>query len=283
MIKKIISASRRTDLVASHPQWLARVLEEEKAHVLGPSGRSFDVSLRPDDVHTLVLWSKDFSNMIENRYCLRKIIEKYDQIYLHFTITGMGGSAVEPGVPDMKETLGQLSQLINIVRTPQRLSLRFDPILFWREEGRLRSNLDKGKEIIQKASRQGIKDIRFSFAQWYGKAVRRARKRGFQFVDIPVEQKQEEALRIAKLAASHGCTLYSCSQSFLEGIPGILPSSCIDSKYLKSLHPNGEATLSGKDSGQRKECRCTQSTDIGSYTQSCPNSCVYCYANPGGL
>ncbi|MCK4557835.1 MAG: DUF1848 family protein [Candidatus Aminicenantes bacterium] len=31
---------------------------------------------------------------------------------------------------------------------------------------------------------------------------------------------------------------------------------------------------------QRAECRCTESIDIGSYTQSCPHSCLYCYANP---
>ncbi|TEU04292.1 MAG: DUF1848 family protein [Candidatus Aminicenantes bacterium] len=27
---------------------------------------------------------------------------------------------------------------------------------------------------------------------------------------------------------------------------------------------------------QRAECRCTESVDIGSYTQSCPRSCLYC-------
>ncbi|MDH4198294.1 MAG: DUF1848 domain-containing protein, partial [Candidatus Aminicenantes bacterium] len=28
------------------------------------------------------------------------------------------------------------------------------------------------------------------------------------------------------------------------------------------------------------DCLCTESVDIGSYAQSCPHSCVYCYANP---
>ena len=65
-MKKIISASRRTDLVASFPAWLSSVLEQEKAQVFGPSGHVYDVGLKPDKVHTIVLWSKNFQNLIEN-------------------------------------------------------------------------------------------------------------------------------------------------------------------------------------------------------------------------
>jgi hypothetical protein len=280
--KRVISASRRTDLVASYPEWLGRVLEQERAHVLGPSGRIFDVSIRPRDVHTLVLWSKDFSKLIGNHYNLREMAAKYDQVCIHFTVTGLGGTAIEPGVPSMEEALDQLSSLIEIVGDPLRISFRFDPVLFWIEAGIIRSNLDLFKKIVPAVSRFGIRDIRFSFAQWYGKAVRRARSREFAFTDPSQEKKREEAQEMACLAASHGCFLSSCSQSFLEDVPGIIPSGCIDGERLQSLHPNGEPAERGKDPGQRRECGCTRSTDIGSYTQSCPSSCVYCYANPCG-
>jgi hypothetical protein len=282
-MKRIISASRRTDLVASHPDWLGSVLEKERAHVLGPSGRSFDVSLQPADIHTLVLWSKDFSNLIENRFRLRECVEKYDQIYLHFTITGLGGTSIEPGVPPMAATLGQVAALRSIVGDPMRISVRFDPVIHWFESGLIQSNMAFFNEIAASVSREGVRDIRFSFAQWYGKAVKRARARDFRFSDPPLEKKREEASRLATAASSYGCFLHGCSQPFLRGIPGVRLSGCIDGMHLQALHPEKSPALSGKDPGQRKDCRCTRSTDIGSYTQTCPNSCVYCYANPCAL
>jgi DNA repair photolyase len=63
-------------------------------------------------------------------------------------------------------------------------------------------------------------------------------------------------------------------------VPGIRPSACINGRLLQELHPNGAPVSVRKDRTQRRECRCTESVDIGSYTQTCPHSCVYCYANP---
>jgi len=36
--------------------------------------------------------------------------------------------------------------------------------------------------------------------------------------------------------------------------------------------------LQYKEKPTRKECGCTESTDIGTY-DTCPHGCVYCYAN----
>ncbi len=85
---------------------------------------------------------------------------------------------------------------------------------------------------------------------------------------------------ILVVASAFGLKLFSCSQDFLAEVPGIEPSSCIDGRLLQSLHPGGEPVSLAKDKTQRLECRCTESVDIGSYTQSCPHSCLYCYANP---
>lgn len=179
-----------------------------------------------------------------------------------------------------REALAQLPGLTDFVRDPLRVSVRFDPVLFWEEDGKRRSNIALFPEVAEAAAVQGIRDIRMSFAQWYGKAVRRAAARGFPFRVPSEEEQKSRALEMAAIAAARGLILHACSQPVLAGIPGIRPSGCIDGALLESLHPRREPASRRKDRGQREACLCTESKDIGSYSQACQHSCVYCYANP---
>jgi len=279
-MNKVVSASRRTDLLAFFPEWLSGVLRKGKADVLGPSGRTYSVDLNPESVHTFVLWSKNFQNLITNRFGLERLLAKYEQIYCHFTITGLGGTFIERGVPTADEALDQLEPLIRISGHPERVTIRFDPVVFWNEKGAVRTNLGFLEKMAPRLRGLGIKHIRFSFAQWYRKAKRRAEKHEFVFLDYPEEEMRRAALTLAGVALKYGLNLDACSQSFLSDIEGIQPSSCIDGRLLQRLHPQNAPVSFTKDKSQRKDCRCTESVDIGSYTQSCPHACLYCYANP---
>jgi len=280
ILKTVVSASRRTDLVASFPEWLAGCLRRREAGVAGPAGGVYRVDLAPEKVHTIVLWSKDFTNLLENAHGLRDLLAAYDQLYLHLTVTGLGGTPVEPGAPRYREALAQLPELAALAGNPLRVSLRFDPIVFWEDGGEVRSNLGRFTEAADAAAENRVRDVRVSFAQWYGKAARRARARGFRFVDPPDEDKRARAAGLAAVAAARGLVLHACSQPLLEGVPGLRTSACIDGALLESLHPGREPASRRKDRGQRADCFCTESKDIGSYAQACPHGCVYCYANP---
>jgi len=236
--------------------------------------------LSPETVHTVVLWSKDFSNVLMNRHGLRDLVSAYDQVYLHFTVTGLGGTSVEPGVPPLRKTLDQLADLVSFAGSPRRVSVRFDPVVFWHEAGALRSNLSFFPEVAAAAARAGVKDVRTSFAQWYGKAKRRAASRRFPFVDPPDEEKRARAEGLAEIAMARGLTLHACCQPALADVHGLRPSACVDGALLQALHPRREPAPARKDRSQRAGCLCTESKDIGSYTQACPHGCVYCYANP---
>lgn len=279
-MKKVISASRRTDLVAFFPEVLSQMLEEETARVIGPSGHVYSVDLSPENVHTFVLWSKNFENLIQNRHELREKLGKYDQLYLHFTITGMGGSFIERGVPYPDRALRQLEDLLKIVGKPGRISVRFDPVVHWIENDRIQSNLHFFQDLACALSSLGINTVRFSFAQWYNKSKKRAEKADFSYFDPPVGDKIKEAAALVSIARLWNVRLYSCSQNFLTHVDGIRPSSCIDGIVLQDLHPHQKEASGRKDKSQRSECGCTESVDIGSYTQSCPHRCLYCYANP---
>ena len=279
-MKTVISASRRTDLVAHFPEWLAAALRGEKARFIGPRGRAMEVDLSPAAVHSLVLWSKDFTNLIEDRHGLRRLLAAYDQTYCHFTVTGLGGTALEPGVPAPDAALAQIEPLAAIAGRPDRVSLRFDPVAHWREAGVVRSNQAFFETAVRRAAALGLRDIRTSFAQRYEKAVRRFLRAGLEFHDPPTDEKLRILGWMASLAASLGLRLSVCSQGFLSEVPGVRASSCVDGRLLRALHPAGEEASVRKDRSQRPDCLCTESVDIGSYAQACPHSCVYCYANP---
>lgn len=280
IMKRIISASRRSDLVAFFSEWLSHSLQKERVLVYGPSGHKYSVNLSPETVHTLVLWSKDFSNLIHDRNHLLQNLSKYNQLYVHFTITGLGGTYIEKKSPPPGKAFPQLDELIEITGSPHRISVRLDPLIYWEEEETLKSNIQFFEILAPEVSSRGIKDIRFSFVQWYGKSKKRAVKHDFHYRDPSQEKKLKAAEYLVQTAQKWGLNLYSCSQDFLTAVDGIKPSSCIDGSLLQRLHPRNEPVSLKKDKSQRKECQCTESIDIGSYKQSCPHACLYCYANP---
>lgn len=279
-MKRVISASRRTDLIAFFPDEFSKMLDEGKTAVFGPAGRTYTVDLSPEKVHTIVLWSKNFEHIIANRFRLRERLAIYDQLYLHFTITGLGGTFVEPGVPLPQNALHQLDALLEILGRPERMTVRFDPLTFWLAGEKVEANLHFFEKLAPALACRGIKTVRFSFVQWYNKAKRRAVKLGFQYYDPPDEEKKKYTATLVQIAQVWGVSLFSCSQNVLTEVPGISPSACIDGKLLQRLHPRKEEASGKKDKSQRAECGCTESVDIGSYVQSCPHCCLYCYANP---
>lgn len=276
----IISASRRTDLIAYFPEYLQDSIINKKANVIGPYGRAYEVDLDPEMVHTFVLWSKDYSHLIERRCDLKELLSIYEQLYLLFTITGLGGTYIEPHVPRSEEVIAQLDQLIAITGSPSRIGLRIDPIVTWKKEGKIQSNINEFNTIAREASKRGITRIIFSIMRIYPKCIKRARKAGIEWVQPEGQLFSGMIERLEETADSLGIMLLNCCNPELLQYDFIKKSSCIDGNLLQTLHPNKQTIELTKDPGQREECGCCRSIDIGSYAQACPHACLYCYANP---
>ncbi len=274
----IISASRRTDLIAFHGRYFSNILKREKAAVQGPFGFKYEVDLNPEKVHTIVLWSKNFQPLIKNHYNLLTLLKKYSQVYLHFTVTGFGGTEIEPAIPEPLKALNQLKKLVDLFGS-ERISLRFDPILFYKKEEKVKTNFDFFPQIVEFSEKFNIKRIIFSFVQFYPTVIKRFKKAGIEYIDPPENEKISLARKLVNKLKNSSAKLYSCSQDFLTILDGVEKSRCIDAEYLSEIHPLGWKIEHKKDRGQRKECGCSQSKDIGSYSLNCPYPCLYCYAN----
>jgi len=253
----VISASRRTDLVDCYPEVLAARLREF------PAG----------GVHSVVIWTKNPKNMIE-KGPLREILESYRQIFVHLTITGMGGGEFEPMIPPWIEIVKMIEPLIEIAGGPQRVSWRFDPILQAEGHGKLYSNLDMFPRLAEAVAPFGIKSCRVSWVSPYKKVLTRLARRGWRLVVSTREEKKTQGGELNRTARKYGMEIYFCS---MEGFP---VSSCIDGALLSQIHPDGLECSKEKAKGQRLLCGCTHSLDIGWYSLRCRNGCVYCYALP---
>jgi DNA repair photolyase len=259
-MRRVISASRRIDMVACFPDELVRLLDER---------------CPPQETHTVVLWTKNPTNLMEHE-TLHEFCRQYP-LYVHFTITGMGSTALEPNVPPWQKMLALLGQLAHYVGDPARIRIRFDPIVHLRlPNGKTFCNLDTFEPIAAEANKHGVRDFSISWMAAYRKVISRLQKRGISEVSVSPEQWRKELDWLSGKAAEYSIRLHGCCVS---GMPA---SRCIDGELLSRLHPERLPCSTEKAKGQRTACGCTKSLDIGWYNP-CPHGCMYCYANPAAV
>ena len=253
-MKNVISVSRRTDL----PRWfMDDVLEWfSKGHVAvkNPfSKQLYDVSLTKEDVHSICWWSKDFSRFLDA--C--SAFEDYNQFF-NFTINGYSDPELQFLEPGMTSTLDDRIEQAKILSErygPGAIQWRFDPIVYWKDGETIKNTLGDFERIAGALSSAGISRCVISFATWYGKCVKRARKKNFEFVDPSLDQKREASQSLARIAAMHGMKVYACCNDGIVDNNMVQKSSCIDGALLSSLF--GEPASLARDAGQRETCGCT--------------------------
>jgi hypothetical protein len=267
-MRKVVSCSRRTDIPAFYFDWLARAVKNRTAMVKAPyTGKEYVVSLAPEDVHTIVLWSKNFDNFLR-----RREVMKDHSLLFQFTINDF--PLLEPNVPSVSRRIEQAKEIARCYGA-ERLHWRFDPIVFF-DKGRS-NNLAPFERIASEMAKVGVTSCHFSFATLYKKVLKRGQRGGIDFFDPPISERLAIAAKLSSIAHSLGITMFACCNDEILLAPGVKKSSCIDGHLLSKL--SGEECSTKRDKGQRKGCGCTESVDIGSYDlQPCRGGCIYCYA-----
>jgi hypothetical protein len=253
----VISASRRTDLASCYPGFFTEKLKEYP----------------PEKVHSIVVWTKNPANLLKPGP-LRASLSKYSQLYIHLTVTGLGNSVLEPKIPEWKEVVKMIPGILELVKSPDRITWRFDPIVRAETGGCVITNFNLFHEIAEQMRKYGISTCRTSWVEPYKKVIRRMEKRGVKLIISSDNERQEQAKKLEDDANKIGVNISYCSMENFHA------SRCIDGKLLSGLHPGGLLCSIKKAKGQRKLCGCTESVDIGWYSQKCLNGCLYCYAEP---
>ncbi len=271
-MKKIISVSRRTDIPAFYGDWFMNRVKEGFAGYVNPfGGQKYVVSLKPEDVECLVFWSKNYLPFVDNL----KIIQEIGYLfYFNYTITGLP-KLFECNLVDSGLAINSLIDL-SMMFTPKHINWRYDPIVI-SDVTDYKFHVENFTNIVSKLEGY-VQRCYFSFAIRYGKVKKNCDelqiKHNISIIDPDNDYKISLANDLAEIAYKHGITLYSCCGDYLIN-DKIKKAHCIDGNIIKELFYCNSLYV---EKSTRKECGCTESTDIGAY-DTCPHGCVYCYAN----
>jgi hypothetical protein len=256
---------------------ICEALKQGYIKVRGPYGAESCVSLSPRHVKAITWWSKNYQKWIHLYQTQPDLLTPFKNI---FNFTLIGHPTLETGLQVTREQ--RLEQLATLVSwfSPRAIKLRFDPITVWTDP-KTHQRLDNTEfypEIIQRASQLGIRLVIFAFCLNYPKVVARMKRKGTPLVTLTREEEKTILDRLIDIAETFQIQLQTCCGSQWIGYRGITKSSCVDGRLIEEIYGIHLKTTH-KDSGQRKECGCTASKDIGSYDWSCPHDCAYCYAS----
>ncbi len=263
----ILSLSRRTDLVGWYPR---RTVDRVRRRLDG---------LRQRWLYGTVFWTRFPRRLLEPP--LRDLLETdLHNTVVNLTLTGLGGTRLEPRVPRTGEVLACLPDLIDLLGGPERLRWRWDPMLY------RQATLTGFGQLAERMAALGVptctvsfpaaRSLKGSLAPFYERAG---------LAPWPDRQTQTRFLKgLARIARGLGIRLLVCSQPwFLSADPWLEPAQCIPLEVLVDGHPDGLSYPAVKDPSQRRHCTCPASEDLGDYrTDLCRSGCVYCYSPAGG-
>lgn len=267
----IVSASYKTDIPTFYGQWFMNRLRAGFCFVVNPYGKQvYRVALDRGGVDGFVFWTKNIGPFFKN---LPEVAGRGFPFIVQYTINGYP-RALESSVVDWRRSVEHAHE---VCRT-------FGPrVVVWRYDTILLSSITPHEFHVENFTRlaemlAGATDeVVVSFAQAYRKTKRNldaaSRAAGFTWSDPSDEEKRELLLRLVPVAQRHGLRVTVCSQRSYV-VAGTGEARCVDAERLADI--SGQR-LRVKLKGNRPECGCFESRDIGDY-DTCPHGCVYCYA-----
>lgn len=271
----IISASRRTDIPAFYADWFINRIRAGYCLVSNPynANQTSRVSLLPDDVDAIVFWTRNPRPLFP---FLRELDSLGYHYFFHFTMLD-NPRLLDPKSPSLGSAVTAFRELSRRLG-PDRVIWRYDPIILSNVTD-TQFHIDAFRKIAGRLEGYTTRVVvsLLTLYRHVAQRLRKLEKSGLQLMKGEVLEEQSRILlrSIADTAKINGMQALSCSMESTLGRFGIRPGKCIDDEYLQDTF--GVQVSSQKDPGQRPECRCVKSQDIGAY-DTCVFGCTYCYA-----
>lgn len=289
---QVMSVSRRTDPAFFSKEVVAFLEKNSKKPFTDPTR-----------VNVIELWTKHDGMPIQD---ILDACKKYKVApMVSFSITGLGGTALEMGVMKHNDLLDRIEQLINAGSlNPVTTTVRIDPILVGI------TSMDDIRAIVQRSKALGIKKFVTSLVQSYGytegtpndrkviSGINNALARDGKLYNwdkyygrdsrgkVNFKPKQQYIDEIGtvlrELDSDPEITIQTCA----FGIKGLQVSACLDPLIIERITGVNVMSKDGtylRDTS-RPECMCygAHSDMFRVNEKKCYSSCAYCYAAHSG-
>lgn len=260
----IISASRRTDIPGYYSDWFMQRLQAGYALTRNPMNYSqvSHISLSKEVVDCIVFWTKDAGNMMDK---LQYIDEAGYKYCFQYTITPYA-SDIEQNLRDKKYII-QNFQWLSSKLGKHCMVWRYDPIIIndkYTVQYHIKAFEAMCRELALYADR-----VIISFVDLYKKCPGVMQKADEDTVKLISKE-------FGSIAKENGILIQTCCEEYDLSAYGIQKGGCIAADLIEKVC--GYKLKTKADKGQRKNCGCIESIDIGAYN-TCLNGCIYCYAN----
>ena len=207
-----------------------------------------------------------------------ELLENKEKIILHATVTGMGGSTMEPFVPGLRTSIDGILSLIRRGFPARQIVYRVDPIIpepEWSECAM--TAIREGSAL----ARAGVERMRYSIIDLYPHVRKRLQEKHVYLKNgsfsMSYGEKQEFCKEIEQLGKDAGFRYIEICGEYTGTRVG-----CISEKDIRILGLDPTELPSGT-SGQRKECLCCAGkTELLRTRKRCPHKCLYCYWKKDG-
>lgn len=226
----------------------------------GDAGLDFSWANKINEVDGAILISKEL-----NEKLIAGCVAFKDKVILHLTVTGFGGSKIEPYVPKKEEIREQLD-LLKYYKFPiEHVVLRVDPIV------PTTKGIKTAESVLKLFADSGIKRCRYSFLDMYSHVKERF---NIYNVGLPYEtfNAPKELMKnaVEMLKRYEGIYEFESCAEVNEHQLG-----CISEKDMKIL--NLDTTLVDS-SMQRGNCLCpSNKLELLGNKRRCKHGCLYCY------
>lgn len=261
----ILSIGARTDIVNHYGEWLMNRFRAGEVYTRNPlfPNKVTRYELSPEKIDALLFESKNYAPFLDR---LSELESRY-RLLCQFTVTCYGRD-IEPNIPDLAERVRILLETEKIVGK-RRLVWRYAPVLLTREYP-VERHIETFERLCAALAGHVDRCI-FAFVEMHV----RLQSNLPGLIPLTEEDKQKLARAFGAIARKYGVPIQACGSHFDFEACGVPNAPCVTLDQIGKA--NGCAFRAVRHAGNRRNCKCIESRDVGWY-DTCPNRCRYCYA-----
>jgi DNA repair photolyase len=265
----IISASRLTDLPGFYSDWFIDRLRCGYLVKRHPRNPKIKETISFSKTRLIVFWTKNPEPMFKY---LDEIDQKGIGYYFQYTLNDYDNDNLEPNLPSLQKRIEYFRTLSEKIGK-ERVIWRFDPLI--------QTHLISKDNLIDKV--HGVMSQLEGLTEKF--VISFLKKAGINYRDFSEDDKNYVAERLGKMGEEFGMEVVTCAEKNDLSRYGIGQNKCIDDGLIRRAFSKDDVLMEFigdgtglKDKGQREQCGCIVSKDIGE-RNTCLHLCKYCYAN----